>query len=59
MKSHDDSKLSKYVTYYNANDLYEWAMNQYLCDSKINPVQNGSFWDYSRRWKGGKKVPHP
>ena len=38
MKSHDDSKLSKYVTYYNANDLYEWAMNQYLCDSKINPV---------------------
>ena len=30
MKSYDDSKSSKYIMYLDANNLYGWAMNQYL-----------------------------
>ena len=30
MKSHDKEALSKYMMYLDANDLYGWAMSQYL-----------------------------
>ena len=30
MESYDSSKESKYITYLNANNLYGWAMSQYL-----------------------------
>ena len=30
MKCYDSSKESKYITYLDANDLYGWAMSQYL-----------------------------
>ena len=30
MKSYDDSELSKYITYLDANTLYGWVMSQYL-----------------------------
>ena len=30
MKSYDDNKPSKYITYLDANSLYVWAMSQYL-----------------------------
>ena len=29
MQSYDD-KTSKYITYFNANNLYGWTMSQYL-----------------------------
>ena len=30
MKCYDSSEESKYITYLNANNLYSWAMSQYL-----------------------------
>ena len=30
MKTYDDSKPSKYITYLDANNLFGWAMSQYL-----------------------------
>ena len=30
MKCYDSSKESKYIAYLDANDLYGWAMSQYL-----------------------------
>ena len=30
MQSYDDKKSSKYITYFDANNLYGWAMSQYL-----------------------------
>ena len=30
MESYDSSKESKYITYLDANNLYGWAMSQYL-----------------------------
>ena len=33
MKSYDHSKPSKYITYLDVNNLYGWAMNQYICYS--------------------------
>ena len=30
MQSYNDKKPSKYITYLDANDLYSWAMSQYL-----------------------------
>ena len=30
MKLHDDNKVIKYTIYLDANNLYGWAMNQYL-----------------------------
>ena len=30
MKSYDNEKPSKYITYLDANNLYGWAMSQYL-----------------------------
>ena len=35
MQSYDDKKSSKYSTYFDANNLYSWAMNQYLPYSKF------------------------
>ena len=35
MKSYDNSKLSKYVTYLDSNNLCGWAMSQYLPYSKF------------------------
>ena len=30
MKSYDDNKSSKYITYLDANDLYGWGMSHYF-----------------------------
>ena len=30
MKLYDDRRRSKYITYLDANNLYGWAMSQYL-----------------------------
>ena len=30
IKSYDDKKPNKYITYLDANDLYDWVMSQYL-----------------------------
>ena len=30
MQSHDNSKPSKYITHLDSNNLYGWAMSQYL-----------------------------
>ena len=30
MKCYDSSEESKYITYVDANNLYDWAMSQYL-----------------------------
>ena len=35
MKSYDDSKPSKYITYLGANNLYGWAMIQSLPQSEF------------------------
>ena len=35
MKSYDDEKPSKYITYLDANNLYGWAMSQYLTYSRF------------------------
>ena len=35
MKSYEDSKLSKFIIYLNANNLYGWAMSQYLPSSRF------------------------
>ena len=35
MKCYDDSKPSKYIRYLDANNLYGWAMSQYLPYSKF------------------------
>ena len=35
MKHYNDSKPSKYITFLNANNLYGWAMSQYLPYSKF------------------------
>ena len=35
MKSYDISKISKYITYLDANNLYGWAMSQYFPYSKF------------------------
>ena len=34
IKSYDNSKPRKYITYLDANNLYGWAMSQYLPHSK-------------------------
>ena len=36
MKSYDDSKPSKYITYLDINNLYGWTMSQYLPYSGFN-----------------------
>ena len=36
MKSFDDSKPNKYITYLNANNLYGWEMSQYLPYGRFN-----------------------
>ena len=43
MKKYDDKAPSKYVTYLDANNLYGWAMSQYL--------RNGGF-----RWMTEKQI---
>ena len=35
MKFYDDSKPSKYIVHLDANNLYGWAMSQYLPYSKF------------------------
>ena len=30
MQSYDDKKRSKYITYFEANNLYDWKISQYL-----------------------------
>ena len=35
MRSYDNSKPSKYITYLDANNLYGWRMSQYRPDSKF------------------------
>ena len=35
MKYYDSSKESKFIVYLNANDLYGWAMSQYLPHSRF------------------------
>ena len=35
MKSYDKTKPSKYITYLDANNLYGWAMSQYLLIGKF------------------------
>ena len=35
IKSHDNTKPSKYITYLDANNLYGWAMSQYLPHGKF------------------------
>ena len=50
MKYHDSSKESKYVTYLDANNLYGWAMSQYLPYSEfkwLNKKQIDRFDVYS------------
>lgn len=39
MKTHDENKASKYVTYLDANKLYWWAMSQYLPTGKFKWIQ--------------------
>ena len=36
IESYDDSNSSKYITYLVANNLYGWAMSQYLPYSRFN-----------------------
>ena len=36
MKSCNDTKPSKYITYLDANNVYGWAMSQYLPYSGFN-----------------------
>ena len=58
MKNYDESKPSKYITYLDANNLYGWAMNQYLpsggfmwmTDKEINKV---NFFSYKEDSKTG------
>ena len=33
MQSYDANKSSKFITYLDVNNLYGWAMSQYLPDS--------------------------
>ena len=35
MDCYDSSKRSKYITYFHANNLYGWAMSQYLTYSRF------------------------
>lgn len=39
MKTHDENKASKYITYLDANKLYWWAMSQYLPTGKFKWIQ--------------------
>ena len=46
MKCYDSSEKSKYITYLDANNLYGWAMSQYLPYSRfkwLNQKEIGDF----------------
>ena len=40
MECYDSSKESKYITYHDANNLYGWAMSQYLPYSGFKWLRN-------------------
>ena len=46
MKSYDSSKESKYIKYLDANNLYGWAMSQYLPYSKFKWVNQKEISDF-------------
>jgi len=56
MKSYDKTKTSKYITYFDANNLYGWAMSQYLptgkfrwmIDKQINKLDLNKYTDDSK-----------
>ena len=47
MKNYDPSQPSKYIMYYDANNLYGWAMVQLLCDG-------GYKWEDVNNWNEEK-----
>ena len=40
IKNHDSTKPSKYITYLDENNLYEWAMSGYLLYGKFKWLKN-------------------
>ena len=43
MKSYDNSKPNKYIMYLNANNLYGWAISQYLHYNKFKWINKKKF----------------
>ena len=46
MKCYDSSKESKYITYLDANNLYGWAMSQYLPYSEFKWLNQKKISDF-------------
>ena len=46
MKSYDSRKESKYITYLDANNLYCWAMSQYLPNSGVKWLNQKEITDF-------------
>ena len=47
MQSYDANKPSKFITYLDANNLYGWAMSQYLAYSGFNRLNRGKVYNFN------------
>ena len=59
MKEYDEKVPSKYIMYLDANNLYGWAMSQYLPTGNFNPPGTKGFGTHTKHQGGAKRTPPP